>query len=97
MTFCLGCNKPPRKKCHICCKPMYCSSACAYRCADEHLRDCFTPFRGTLFKEVLGSNPIADWMCQVVEDVTKKTQVARSVSKKKTVTKSNMVLRSQKM
>ena len=98
MTFCLGCNELARKPCHICCKFRYCSSACAYRCADAHLRDCFTPFRGTLFKEVLGSNPIADWMCQVVESVSKKTQVTKSVAKKVHVTtKSHMVLRSQKM
>ena len=82
MTFCLGCNKPARKTCHICCKPMYCSSACAYRCADAHLQNCFTPVRGTLFKAVLGSNPITDWMCKVVDRVSKKTQVAGGVDGK---------------
>ena len=92
MTVCLGCSQPARKTCHICCKPMYCSSACAYRCADNHLRNCFVPFNSTLFREVLGSNPISEWMSKVVEDVSKKHKSQGGIAKE--ATKSRMVLRS---
>ncbi len=91
MTLCLGCSERARKPCHICCKPMYCSSACAYICADKHLETCFTPFKTTLFREVLGSNPFTEWMSKVVEDVSKKKSQGGIA---KEATKSHMVLRS---
>jgi len=95
MTICLGCHKPARKPCHICGKPMYCSSACAYNCADAHLANCFVPIRSSLFKDLLGSNPISEWMSKVVDDVARKAQVAGGVAKKKHAPpKSHMVLRS---
>jgi len=75
---------------------MYCSKACAYRCADAHLQNCFIPFKSTLFKDVLGSNPFSDWMSKVVENVSK-TQITGGIAKKPCVQKFHMVLRSQKM
>jgi len=72
---------------------MYCSSACAYKCADNHLQNCFTPFKSEIFKEVLGSNPISEWMSKVVENVSK-TQTTKGIAKKVVPTKCHMVLRS---
>ena len=92
MTFCLGCSQSAIKPCHICGRPMYCSTECAYRCADKHLRNCFVPIRVDFIKEVLGSNPFSDWMSRVVEDVSKTHKQQDGIAKK--ATKSRMVLRS---
>ncbi len=98
MTICLDCDKPARKPCHVCGKLKYCSSACAYKCANAHLANCFVPFKSSLFKNILGSNTISEWMSKVVDDVAKKAPVAGGVAKKKkkhAPPKSHMVLRSQ--
>ncbi len=94
MTFCLGCGERARKPCHSCGKLMYCSQKCAYRCADAHLRSCFTSFRTNL-NDVLGTTTISLWISRVVDNGAGKASFDGGISKKNVAIKSHIVLRSQ--